>query len=659
MKTKTNLISLLAVVMLLSGCNTSDIPENLQNSTSSNLEISDPMQNSSESSQGEEIPSMSYGVKFTEENIEISNGKLVAKPVLMGDDESTRVGIMVFVDGILQEYTMENSDEKNSMSIFEIAPNSKVEHKLSIDAEIDGNLDEHFISVITMVAPDYVPPEGTFQFGFYHNILRPFSVKLPNEIESISSKSSGKILKTENSVLTKNQTEWLNLSEDESGGYKTGLELLQSDDLYESKYTKNDADEPFKLKLYSYTTKPVVNDYRITFFVNHQPVKFNGDYDYLDVKVEGQKITVADIEFDGVKEGDFIYCIASPLCEGEQTAKSSSKIIMQESGGSDAVTSNDNSSVGDGDSMQVSENILPAFSIGDYVYAKNYDTLELVKLNSAGDVVKTLENGYVSAVCGDKIQVFNSNILKKENGKVTSVENPSVTLKLLDADFNVIKSLDITENIGRNYSFNEQRIAYVCSNENGQNELRVCDWNYENEKVLMTLPDGENNYAQYFDEIAITDNYVAFTAQGEINNKSVEYYGICDMEGNHQLFRKDGISKEVQVVSNTSLWYDKNVNVAGGQVPSGEIIMYKNGKFDKVKLENPVESQDVFLTGENEFFTALIDGDVLRQYKNGVKTAEIPLDKGEQVNSVTRSENKIFAGTKADGKYNLKIWELN
>ncbi len=657
-------IAIMAAVMLLSGCSKSEIPDSVQNSMSSNFEISDPMQNSTDNSQGEKIPSTSYGVQFTEENVAISNDKLVVSPILIGDDSSTRVGVMVFIDGILQKYSAENSAEKQYMLIFNIEPKSEVEHRLTVDAEIDGDLDEHIISIISMLAPDYIPPTGSSQFGFYHKILRPYSVKVSKEIESIASISKDKFLKKDNSVLTQNQIDWLDLGEGE--GYATGLELLQSDNLFESKYIADTTNEALELKLYSYTTEPVVRDYRITFFVNHEPVKFNGDYDFLDVKLEGEKITVADIELDGVKEGDFIYCIAAPLVEGAHTEKSNSKIIVQQisgetiPGGSNSTASDSQPIANEGGTVQVSGETAPVFSIGDFVYAKKYETSELLKLNSVGEAVKSLANGYDARVHGDKIVVVDYNIyVENENGLTKPSDKPNVTLKLMDMDLNVIKTLEITDKIGGKYDFNENNIVYVYRSENDSEELRLCDWDLKNEKVLMTLPSSESPEARYFDEIVLADGFVAFTAQGEINDKSVEYYGLCDLQGNHKLIRKDGISKEFQVIDNTVLWFDKPVNVVVGEVPSGEIVMYRNGKFEIIKPENPIESQDVFLTGENEFFTALSDGDVLRQYKNGVKTAEIPLEKGEQTISVTRAGNKVFASTMVNGEYKLRIWELS
>ncbi len=168
----------------------------------------------------------------------------------------------------------------------------------------------------------------------------------------------------------------------------------------------------------------------------------------------------------------------------------------------------------------------------------------------------------------------------------------------------------------------------------------------------MTLSDRDDGR---FNSIAIADGYVAFTA----TDKHGHYYGVCDFNGKSELQPKEGISNDIQAIGETALWSDMNVNVVGGEIPSGEIVMYTDGEFRMIKPENPIESQDVFLTGENEFFTALSDGDILRQYKNGVKTAEIPLEKGEQTISVTRAGNKVFAATRVNGEYKLRIWELS
>ncbi len=307
-----------------------------------------------------------------------------------------------------------------------------------------------------------------------------------------------------------------------------------------------------------------------------------------------------------------------------------------------------------GKTAAFSERMETRFVIGDNVYAYEFSQKALHKLDPEGSIIKTREVAAEVRAHGDTISLvsFNTSAMLDDGAAIVAVENPSVTLTLLDGNLDEIKSLEITENIGSEYDFDENRIACICDGEKNRDELRVFDWEQKNMKTLMTLSDRNDGR---FNSISIADGYVAFIA----TDKHGHYYGVCDFNGKSELYSKKGISNDIQVNGGTALWSDMHVNVVGGEIPSGEIIMYTDGEFKIVKPENPIESQDVFLTGENEFITALSDGEILRQYKNGIKIAEFPLDNGEYATAAVSTGNKIFASILSGSQYKLKIWELN
>ncbi len=654
------LISFFTAMGLISGCSKQELPSETQSGNISNSEISDPMRIPDETD-SEKIPSTSYGIQFTQDNVALSGNDLIVSPTLKGGISSTHVGIMVFVDGILQKYSTQNSSEKQYMKPFDMEAGSEKTHNLTVDARIDGDLEEHYVSMITMLAPEYIPSADTPHFGFYHKVLRPFSIAAPDKIEEISDSGSYRILKADNSVLTQKQLEKFGLDEDKDSGYSTEFGLLQSDDILETTYLLTDDENKLDLKFYAYTTEPVTNDYRITFFVNHEPVKFNGDFDFLDISLEGGKISETEIELDGISPGDFVYCMAIPLLSGEHAFKSESKMILndEKTYGEHSTEASepqgfdtDSVSISSEKTVDISKRMETSFTIGDNVYAYEYTQKALHKLDANGNFIKTREGAAEVRVHGDTISLITLNISTMlEDGAFMAVENPSVTLTLLDDDLEEIRSLEITENIANEYDFDDNRIVCVYESENGGDELCVFDWEQKNAKTLMTLSDRDDGR---FNSIAIADGYVAFTA----TDKHGHYYGVCDFNGKSELQPKEGISNDIQVIGETALWSDMHVNVVGGEIPSGEIIMYTDGEFRIIKPENPIESQDVFLTGENEFITALSDGEILRQYKNGIKIAEFPLDSGEYATAAVSTGNKIFASVVSGGKYKLKIWEV-
>lgn len=649
MRFKKITVAILAVVVLLSGCDYHSIDDVEESYNTISQEISDPMKEPIESS-NTSMFSISYGYSFTKDKIAISENKLIVSPTLKGGDSSTHVGIMLFIDGVLQEYIVSGSSNKTSMSFFDIEAGSEVTYELEVDTKIDDNFENHIISMITMLYPEFVPSSDTPSFGFYHKILRPLSVIAPTGIRAISTSENYKILTAKNSVLTQNQRDKFNLDDTANGqGYVTQFYLQQCDDLLETNYVLTEGNNNLALNFCAFTTNPVITDYRVTFFVNHKPVKFNEDYEYLDITLEGDKITEVGIDLSDIKVGDVVYCIAVPLSESAQCEKSESRIVLSSNSSiENSITQGSTTTPFKGvEAIIGKERLTPQFSIGEFVYSNNGAVLN--RINSTGKIDRKLDGAVIKSVHDDKISVVG---IQEKGGVYSLGEKQSTTLMVYDSNLNKLKSLAIDKNIGNVYDFDQSRIVFVYSDVDGSEELRICDWDFKNQTTLMKLPtDGHGR----FNDISLADGFVAFALTDIEGN----YYGVCDFNGNYEKHSKPGMSSEIQVIGDTALWLDKHVDIIHGELSSGEVDLYKNSEFETIKTADPLESQDVFLTGENEFFTWLSDGDVLRQYKNGVKTAEIQLEKGEYIFSVVRAENKIFAGSAVGDEYKLKIWELS
>ena len=645
MSVKKFSIALFAGVILLSGC-TQNKPVDISN-TSNTSEIADPMSVPAENSADlSSVISYAYGTFFTEDNMKISDNKFLISPILKGDKTAVKVGLMVFADGVLQKYSTQNSDDKKYMMIFETQPLSDTELNLIVDLKTDSTLNKHFISIAAMTYPEYVPTaEVNPRFGNNHKIISPFSIEISDEIAAVGAAENYRAKAAQNSVLTKKQSEKFGIDETAGDGYITDFGLLQTDNLLETTYSMSHDDNKLMLKFYAYTTEADVNNYRVTFFVNHEPVKFNGDCEFLDITMEGEKITETEIELNDVNPGDFVYFIAVPLGQGSACYKSDSKMVLDANAPSQSAQSSAESASAPASEPEkftekVMENrIYPKFSVGEFAYAnvKNSGQYTVYKFNSKGEIAAKLNDVMISSSNGKTLSAINHNA-------------SNTVLTLYDSDFNIIKSKEIPEDLGTHFEFDENRIVYF-TDESGGSKLRMCDRNLENQKTLMTLSD-ENN--ERFNDIALADEFVAFT----MTDKTGNFYGICGFDGNFSKYKKSGMESEVQVIGNAALWHDKNVNTVGGAVSSGEIEICRNGKFEVVKTENPLESQNVFLTSEDEFFTWFSDEGVLRQYKNGVKTAEIPLEKGEYIYSIVRAGKNIFAGTTVGGEFKLKIREL-
>ena len=689
MKFKRLSVLLLSTVLLVSGCSKTD-PDSIPNGKTSNSssEISDPMKQPTGSS-SEIPPATSYGFNFGTKDIDYGSDKLILSPMLIGGDTPTRVGFMVFIDGIPQKYCSESSSEYSYISSFDVEENSEETHKLTVDTMIDNDMPDHIISISTMLVPEFVPPLETPSFGNYHRILRNNSKKLADEIMGIATTDEYKALKAENRVLTNEEKEEYGLREEDGSGYTVECDLQQFKRL-EKTFTLKSGESRLAATLCAYSTMPDIQNYRVTVFVNHKPVKINGNYDFIDVTMEGGKISKTEITLENIKEGDFVYCFAAPLAEGEMAMKSASKMVISENDGANnsSETSNNSSntglptnssssesssssssenssgsdntstptesteSIGGGGTVVSNTDLTPILAIGDYLYAetKRGSTVypALCKVNSSGDVVKTIADVSGARTHGDKIAVV------KLSGDLFSVgTSAEKNIMLLDKDLNVVKSLDINSSYGI-IDFNEDRIVYVSDG----NEICSCDWNWKNHKTLLSLSSAPQ-VAQYFVDIKLGEGFVAFNAQATIKNKDVDYYGVCDFSGNYEIYRKDGINYS-QVCGKTAVWGDRHTDVVNGVMPSGNFVMYMNGTFQNFKTENVLESQDVFLTGENEFFTVIGDNyGVIKQYKNGSKIREISVGKGNSAAKIVHTDSMLYANVIESRGRTMKCWELD
>ncbi len=681
MKFKRLSILVLSTVLLVSGCSKTN-PDSIPKGTTSDIgsEISDPMKQPTDQS-SEAPPATSYGFNFGTKDIDYEDGKLVLSPMLMGGETPTKVGFMVFIDGIPQKYCSESTSEYSYINDFEVEENSEKTHKLTVDAVIDDKMSDHIISVSAILVPGFVPPLETPTFGNYHRILRNMSKKLSDEITGIAKTNEHKVLKAENRVLTNEEKEEYGLGEEYGSGYTVECDVQQFKRL-EQTFTLPNGDSRLAATLCAFSTQPAVGDYRITIFVNNKPVKINDNYDFIDVTMEGGKISKTEITLANIKEGDFVYCLAVPLAEGEMAMKSASKMVIIEKDGtnsssgtsnseasgnssnttnsrsSNSIGSNNTSSpvestdyIDDSGTVVSNTNLSPVFALGDYLYAETKRGSSvfpaLCKVNSSGDVVKTLADVSGARLHGDKISAV------KRNGDAFSISANNVNIMLLDKDLTVVKSLTVNDRSGK-IDFDEDRIVYVSSND----ELCCCDWNWQNHKTLLSLS-GAPQGAQYFADIKLGDGFVAFTAEATINNKDADFYGVCDFSGDYEIYRKDGVNYS-QVYGKTAVWGDRHTDVVNGVMPSGNLVMYTNGTFKDFRTENVIESQDVFLAGENEFFTVIGNNfGVIKQYKNGSKIREISIGKSNSAANIARTDSMLYAEVIESKGRTMKCWELD
>ncbi len=407
--------------------------------------------------------------------------------------------------------------------------------------------------------------------------------------------------------------------------------------------------------------------------------------------LEADKIVEKEIVFDEeFHAGDFVYCVAIPLFKDGLTGKSDSKMVLnkdnepsqtpQPSSSSTAIvnsepshtpqpsssgTANENSEPSQATQSNSSEkvntiNLKPLFSSSDTIYyIDNRDKLSLISSENGTDIQNTLllEDREDVFIYGYYLHGDYVSILSDDNGKYTA--------KLYGKNLKEIKSADLSGLQISPYDYDlvdcdSDRIVYTT---NFRNALYSCDWNLQNKQKLMELPCKEYPLASYFGGISLSKNFVAFTAYGSEGDVKAGFYGVCDFNGNYKINRKDGIIKP-QTNDTTAMWQDKHTDINSGEMPSGKLEIYENGKFTTLKTEDISESHRAFLCNSGAVITATESGNwCLRKYSDGKVSKKIDLKEDMYIASAVEFNGKIYA--RVSGYYsatgesmsNCLVWE--
>lgn len=291
----------LILVFTLTGCNNSSQDIDY----SDNSVISNPFDESVSDVFESAVKPVGFevGVK-SEEAIFADNNILQIPLILNGDEGCEAVGIKVFIDGLLQEFSADNSDNYSFWEKLSVKTDD-TDYALKIKAKFDENIETHTISAVSIYNPDFVPHAG-MSLGNNHKAAAGAFQTLPISGVQPDFSDNTAICNAENpSAITNEQSEKYNLK----GEYDEALLLLQNGG---NTYTLNETDSSVLLQFVAGTQVAGSEKYRVSFYKNHELAEFNGGFSYIDISLEGGKISITDIEITDVKDGDFLYCIAVP-----------------------------------------------------------------------------------------------------------------------------------------------------------------------------------------------------------------------------------------------------------------------------------------------------------------------------------------------------------
>lgn len=618
--------------------------------------ISDPFENKTDTSESDnqsKVQHLRYGFALHGENAEILEDNTVNVPLwLSGDETSVNVGIRFFIDGILQDYSVNDLNNTSSFNKFDTEVNKETTYQLKTNAKFDKNLERHSISGISILNPDYHPENGEWFFANNHkglaNVTNYISLN-----DSITSFADDIIITKADpfSPFTSEQKEKYNIRENMSDT----VFLLQTEN-NTNKYTLDKAEDKLDLSFAFVAMQKGITDYRISFYKNHELVKFNGNNDYLDVKAEGGKILETDITIDDVSIGDFLYCICVPISstsESSFTFKTDSVLVLDSENNSSIQKNTEETATKNPDT---SDNISVLRSFNNSVIFQRYDENGLTLCRSSDgvnidkSVLLTDKESFItdSCKCGENLFVEYSEI--NEGNLITHGI-------LLDKELEKLKSIGLNNLMDKNsihslelITADNNKIYFVDSN----NQLFMCDWDGKNKEIFFDPSKLSEFSGISIGEINKSDDYIAFRAIIGDGTKRT-YYGIIDMSGKYEILQKNDISAP-QVVDNITLWADKHTEP--GVQPSGEVVMYRNGKFETIKTSSSTESSYAVLCSNGVIVTQVSNVVTTQQSdKSGAKFTIYANGRSEEITVSEYQYPSVPQIAYVDGKLMITVYD--
>lgn len=635
--------------LLFGGCSNYSLPDEITSSSSvdsAEESNSEAAADTSEDmySQNPFSPVTGYGLSRKGE-VELTNDGLVKIPIaLTGSTAPTNVGVMVFSDGILCESGVDESKSSmNTMTHFNIEENATSSYSLCAKSRFDKNMSNHSIAYISLLVPDFVPEISLPVFGNYHKSLSVSPVSIDTAVNSTTLAEFNIAESGEPRVI----------SEEQKKQYAEGFKLTQKGhELRENRYYLDNGASSLELELSAYTKTEGTAVYRLSFYKNHELVKFNGDCEYLDVNMQGGKISLADIRIENVSAGDFIYCIAIPISgnfELNYPTKSASVMVVpgDEESPAESESKSENEISGVNSEPVAAAEIS---EVGEYLFADNNNIYFLDK--SGRQISMSGDGKNVSkSVCVTNGFIIKS-VMKNDYISVIYKENEKIYALLLDKNLAEIKRGDITEIAGDGIStqnkidFSKDYIVYVT---NFGDEIRLCDWNLNSAETVIKSED------KLFTAAALSGNNIAYTSTGKENGEQTRYYGVTDFDGNCQNYLK-AKAHASYMLGDTVMWC--NSHVRDESEADGEIVLFKDGVFERIKLETDIESTYAYLCVDNKVLTYCEDNGAgkFKLYENGKKTREMHTDKLSLGGGrVMLFDDKIYANVSDK----TLVWEMN
>lgn len=233
------------------------------------------------------------------------------------------IGIMIFLDGIIQPFYTDEFPEKNYMHVYQFTKDETKTVSIYFKPQ-SGSLGEHLLTVVTMLNTGFIAKGPQFDFGYNHRI------------SFISDTIYFKQALGESKVEKKDRYTQSEISVDERASYQRKdntnrlddtafFHLLNRNQLVDRQLPFNQLTE---LDLKGLGGFPAT--YRTSLFLNHKPIKIDGKYNYIEMRIDKNQFSKSRISIDTseLQEGDILYTISIPIDTRDSFPVKSDSIIL-------------------------------------------------------------------------------------------------------------------------------------------------------------------------------------------------------------------------------------------------------------------------------------------------------------------------------------------
>lgn len=267
-----------------------------------------------------------YNLVNWEKNINF-NGEPVSLTFEINNNEGgAEFGLMVFIDGKIQKFITTENNELSYMHSYYLE--TKQNKSIQISLLPQGfDIGEYDLTVLVMLNPSFMAEAPNYVFGYNHKISYAYTRIRINTETDIKTKTGIVDSIFEISSVEKNRYIRDGINQLEQRAYSI---ILNNEEEENRKIILNKKDLKIEFKILGGSSAT----YRITAFLNHEPILINDEYSdfLLQSSLDNYSILNLNYKNEQLEGNSVFYIIAIPINEIDEYAypvKSDSIVIIK------------------------------------------------------------------------------------------------------------------------------------------------------------------------------------------------------------------------------------------------------------------------------------------------------------------------------------------